>query len=123
MITDIYLRSEDDPNFVPDTMHIHDEIEETVTQTKMTVLTQPGEVLGEPDFGLNAFAFLYERDNTVDVESLETRSNNQIQTYVTMDEKFDISSRAVQFEIEEFRSGLGLEIAIGKVGNFGIIFE
>ena len=57
---DIYIKSEEDPGFRPDQVEVYDELEAVLQQIKMTLFTNKGEVLGEPDFGLQVEKYLFE---------------------------------------------------------------
>ena len=52
-IRDFYMRSEEDPNYKKGILEVSDNTEEAISQIKMTLLTEKGSVLGDPDFGLD----------------------------------------------------------------------
>jgi len=49
---EIYNRDPEDPNYKSDVLEITDPIEICIGQLKMMLLTNKGEVLGDPSFGL-----------------------------------------------------------------------
>jgi hypothetical protein len=57
---DIYNRDPQDPNYVPYILEVTDPVEICVGQLKMMLLTDKGEVLGDPKFGLGLEALLFE---------------------------------------------------------------
>ena len=57
---DIYNRDPQDPNYVPYILAVTDPVEICVGQLKMMLLTDKGEVLGDPKFGLGLEALLFE---------------------------------------------------------------
>ena len=52
-LRDFYLRQTNDPAFRPDQLEVYDDLEGMLQQIRMVLFTQKGEVLGEPDFGLD----------------------------------------------------------------------
>ena len=57
---DFYFRAPGDPNYNPDLLSCSNDIENTIEQIRMTLLTKKGEVLGEPNFGLDTTKYLFE---------------------------------------------------------------
>jgi hypothetical protein len=122
MYNDIYLRSEDDPNFVPDTLTTSDELENLVTQTRMTLLTNVGEVLGFPYFGFSAMDYLFEL-NYINLNSLATGAKDQIDTYCTLAENHKVETSAQVYKLEKYRDAVGLNIDIDNLGGFGVLLD
>jgi hypothetical protein len=80
-VRDFYMRTEQDPQFVPDQVEVYNELEAGVNQVRMTLLTKKGEVLGEPNFGLEVEKYLFEFE--LDPYGLAEEANSQIQSYVS----------------------------------------
>ena len=80
-LRDFYLRPETDPAFRPEQLEVYDELESCLQQIKMTLFTQKGEVLGEPEFGLEVEKYLFEF--TIDPFALTKEAGGQITKYVT----------------------------------------
>jgi hypothetical protein len=80
-LRDIYFRDQNDPKFRADKVEVTDDLEATIQQIMMTIFTRKGEVLGEPNFGLNLDNYLFEFD--VDPTSLSRAAQDQIYNYVT----------------------------------------
>ena len=61
-LAEFYFRNADDPNYIEDILEVSDEIEILIYQIKMVLLTNQGEVLGEPKFGGELQKILFEFD-------------------------------------------------------------
>jgi len=79
MITDLYIRNENDPYYRPDILETTTEEEALVNQVRMTLGTTRSSVLGEPGYGINLMDFLYLYD--VDPNSISNEMNEQLNTY------------------------------------------
>jgi phage baseplate assembly protein W len=79
-LREIYFRDQSDPKFRADQVEVTDDLEATIQQIMMTIFTKKGEVLGEPDFGLNLDSYLFEFD--VDPTSLSRAAQDQIYSYI-----------------------------------------
>lgn len=88
-LRDFYMRPENDPAFRQDQMEVHDELESTLQQVKMTLFTGRGEVLGEPSFGVDVEKYLFEF--SVDPFALVKDASNQVNSYVTEAKKRSIT--------------------------------
>lgn len=90
-IRDFYTRTEDDPQFREDQVEVYDDLEACVTQVKMTLLTNKGEVLGEPNFGLQIEKYLFDFD--INPFQLSDEANSQMTQYVSESRlrKIDVS--------------------------------
>lgn len=122
MYTDFYIRPEGDPNFIPGVMVLNDHTEALVAQLKMTLLTNHGEVLGDVNFGFSSFDYLFDT-NDVDINSIEHKSMQQINDYVTLSKKTEVKTTAVVYEMDKYRNAIGLDIQVGDEGKFGILFD
>lgn len=88
-LRDFYTRTMEDPKYLGDRVEISDELESAVQQVKMTLFTKKGEVLGEPDFGIDLDSYLFEY--SVDPMSLSQDATSQINKYVAEARKRQIS--------------------------------
>ena len=86
---DFYTRTPDDPKYLGDRVEIADEVESAIQQVKMTLFTKKGEVLGEPDFGLDLDSYLFEYD--ADPFQLSSDAMFQINKYVSESKKRKIT--------------------------------
>jgi hypothetical protein len=94
-LRDFYLRPESDPAFRPEQLEVYDSIESTVQQVKMTLFTRKGEVLGEPDFGIDVEKYLFEF--TIDPFILTKEAEGQISKYVSEAKKRTIGVRPAKY--------------------------
>jgi phage baseplate assembly protein W len=78
-LRDFYLRTEDDPQFENDRIEISDDLESAIQQIKMTLFTNKGEVLGEPDFGVDIDKYLF--DYSLDPDAIASEATIQINKY------------------------------------------
>lgn len=80
-VRDFYTRDENDPKFRPDQVEVYDELEACITQVRMTLLTNKGEVLGESDFGIQVEKYLFDFD--LNPFQLADEANSQVSKYVS----------------------------------------
>jgi hypothetical protein len=121
-VRDFYMRPETDPRFRPDQVEVYDDIEAAINQVKMTLLTNKGEVLGEPNFGLEVEQYLF--DFELDPFKLSDSANKQIETYVSEARKRQISAKPSYITDEKDRKIYVLKIAIdGKKSPFAVLYE
>ena len=76
-LRDFYLRPETDPAYRPEQLEVHEDLESALQQIKMTLFTKKGEVLGEPDFGLEVEKYLFEF--TIDPFALTKEAGGQLE--------------------------------------------
>lgn len=88
-LRDFYTRTNDDPRYLDDKVEVSDDLESTIQQVKMTLFTKRGEVLGEPDFGLDLNKYLFEYD--IDPMSLSHEATSQVNKYVAEARKRQIT--------------------------------
>tara|TARA_Y100000385_G_scaffold126196_1_gene131249 strand:+ start:792 stop:1166 length:375 start_codon:yes stop_codon:yes gene_type:complete len=119
---DLYMRSEDDPSFRPDQLEVSDTIESTVNKIKMTLGTAKGEVLGEPDFGLQLAQYLFDFD--LNPFGLAGDANSQIYTYIPEANLRKIKVEPVYTTDSKDRKVYALKINIdGRLSPFAILFD
>lgn len=122
-IRDYYMRLQSDPKFEPGKIETNDEIEELVNQIKMTLLTNRGEVLGEPNFGVQIEKYLFEFD--VDPFALSGSASNQIGEYISLARSRQVTVDPAR--IPDNANGYGrdvlvLNINIGDGKSFGLLY-
>lgn len=120
---DFYLRSPNDPNYKEGVYESNDSTENALQQIRMTLLTRPGEVLGE-DIGFNAERYLFEFELS-DVTPMERDANDQINEYVLFTKPYTISATAFTLDDigDPYKVGLGLNIKIDGVSAFATLFD
>lgn len=120
-IRDFYLRLETDPAYRPDQLEVYDDIESTLQQIKMTLFTKKGEVLGEPDFGMEVEKYLFEF--TIDPFALTKEATSQINRYVGGARKRNITIKPASYADDRaLRDIFVLLIDIPEVTNSLAIF-
>jgi len=87
-ISEIYPRNPDDPKYKSGVLHTDDEIEILVGMIKQCMLTTPGEVLGDPYFGIDLEKLIF--DFNVDQNTLEQAIKLHLLTYVPLASKYDV---------------------------------
>lgn len=108
--SEIYPRNPDDPNYKVGQLHTNDEVEILIGQIKMCMMTSPGEVLGDPYFGIDLEGMLFEMD--IDQRSLERAIGLHLDTYVPMASgKFSVDFK-VGFIKGETRDACIIDFAI-----------
>lgn len=78
---EIYPRNPDDPLYQPGNLETSDIVEITIGMIKQIMLTSPGEVLGDPYFGIDLESLLF--DFNVSQKELEEAIGLQLYTYCT----------------------------------------
>lgn len=122
---DFYFRNQNDPNFKDGILQVTDEIENTVQQVRMTLLTKKGEVLGEPDFGFDSDKYVFEFDN-FSTKVIDQDANEQVRDYVMMAKKYQLEVQSGYLDgiDDEFRPGLVLNVKInGNQTAFSAMFD
>lgn len=119
-LKDFYMRSEEDPNYKKGILQVSDDTEEAISQVKMTVLTERGSVLGEPDFGLDVNKYLF--DFETDPFKLSNDANSQIERFVASAKIKNIDVEPSTFTDEKDRDVFVLKINIEGENPFGIFY-
>lgn len=56
---ELYIKSNEDPNWRPDQLQVDEELAMLLIQIETLFFTQKGDVLGNPEFGLNLEDYVY----------------------------------------------------------------
>ncbi len=119
-VKDFYMRSEGDPKYKSGVIQISDETEEAISQVKMTLLTERGSVLGEPNFGIDVNKYLFDFD--ADPFGLSNYANSQVELYVASSKKKKIDVIPSKFTDDKDRDVFVLEINIDGDDPFGVFY-
>ena len=119
-LKDFYMRSEGDPKYKRGILQVSDDTEEAISQIKMTLLTDKGEVLGEPEFGLEVNKYLF--DFETDPFGLSNQANLQIEKYVASSKIKNIEVSPSKFTDDRDRDVFVLEVNINGNNSFGIFY-
>lgn len=121
-IRDFYMRGKGDPKYDPSQIEVYDEIEASINQVKMTLLTNQGEVLGEPNFGIQAERYLFEFE--ADPFALSEYANVQLQKYVGEARKRKINAIPQYITDEKDRKIYVLQVNIdGRRSPFAVLYD
>jgi hypothetical protein len=108
--SEIYPRTPDDPKYKEGLLHTDDEVEILIGMIKQCMLTTPGEVLGDPFFGIDLEGLLF--DFNVDQTTLERAIRLHLITYVPLaSSKFNVDF-TVGFFKGETRDACVIDFAI-----------
>lgn len=108
--SEIYPRNPDDPLYSAGYMHTDDEVEILIGMIKQCMLTTPGEVLGDPYFGIDLEGLLF--DFGIDQITLERAIRLHLLTYVPMaSSKFNVDFK-IGFFKGETRDACLIDFAI-----------
>ena len=80
--SEIYPRTPDDPRYKEGLLHTDDEVEILIGMIKQCMLTAPGEVLGDPYFGIDLEGLIF--DFNVEQSTLERAIRLHLITYVPL---------------------------------------
>ena len=94
-LRDFYIRRDDDPAYRANQYEVYDATESMLQQIRMTLFTRKGEVLGEPDFGLEVDKYLFEFD--IDPFSITKEASAQLSKYVGETRKRDVTVRPASY--------------------------
>ena len=108
--SEIYPRTPDDPRYKEGLLHTDDEVEILIGMIKQCMLTTPGEVLGDPYFGIDLEGLLF--NFYVDQATLERAIRLHLITYVPLaSSKFNVNF-TVGFFKGETRDSCVIDFAI-----------
>ena len=118
MELDMYIRNPDDPNFKPGIVEIWDDLEMFIQQIEMVLMTERGEILGEPDFGANLEYYVHGLN--INSGRIERLVQNQIVEYCTLASKFPFTVSMSFYKGDVRDIGL-LEIEIDNTIKFNVV--
>ena len=105
MVKEIYIRTPDDPNFVPNIIDYSNEVESTLSQLKMILGTNKGDVFGTYDFGLDLNYLVF--GTKLPKEEIRQRLLDQIVSYGNISKNISL-----YIDINFGQSGYGYDYAI-----------
>jgi hypothetical protein len=99
MIKEIYFRDQTDPKFRSDKIETDSELEMLITQIRMILLSNKGEVLGNYDLGLDLNSYLFSFG--INETEIRNKFTTQVQKYITntrykIDMNFNFETNGVQ---------------------------
>ena len=105
MVKEIYIRTPNDPNFVPNIIDYSNEVESTISQLKMILGTNKGDVFGTYDFGLDLNYLVF--GTKLPKEEIRQRLLDQIVSYGNISKNISLD-----IDINFGQSGYGYDYAI-----------
>lgn len=105
MVKEIYIRTPNDPNFVPNIIDYSNEVESTLSQLKMILGTNKGDVFGTYDFGLDLNYLVF--GTKLPKEEIRQRLLDQIVSYGNISKNISLD-----IDINFGQSGYGYDYAI-----------
>ena len=115
---EIYPRNTDDPNYKSGMIETDDIVEITIGMIKQIMLTSPGEVLGDANFGINLESLLFDFD--VSQSELEQAIALQLYTYCPPSRDLLDINYKIGFYRGTTRDTCFVEFAIGNNPILGI---
>lgn len=108
--SEIYPRNPDDPNYKVGQLHTDNQVEILIGMIKQCMMTRPGEVLGDPYFGIDLESLIF--DFGVDIGTLERAIRLHLLTYVPLASTvFDVDFK-IGFFKGDFRDACVIDFAI-----------
>lgn len=117
---DIYMRDETDPDYKPDLMEVTDELEQLLSQIRMMLFTQRGEVLGAPDFGAGLEDMLFTQ--FVNEYALRSALMDQTMKFIPLAEKYGVDY-SVKFARGTVRDICIIDVRVLDQSAFGIVVK
>jgi hypothetical protein len=118
MAVDVYLRLPSDPNYVSNFVEVEDEVSNFVQRIEMILTTNPGEVLGSPEFGVNLEGYLW--NPYVTSGSIKNDIMTQIRRYCEYNQKNIPYSVEVNFVVGDIIDSIIVDIIIDGRKILGI---
>lgn len=114
---ELYIKTIGDPNFDVDQMESSEEIQLMLTQIETLIFTNKGEVIGNPDFGLNlddyVYSFMYNDD------MLQGMVSNAISQWIPLSNKYPVIVN-VEYTTESDRNAVYIDISINNRYGIGL---
>lgn len=89
MISDLYIRNPEDPNFQYGVLDHSDAIESIITKIKMLMGTRAGQIIGDLNFGLGIEDLIFE--SKINKTALEEKIKVQFSQYISETADFKIT--------------------------------
>lgn len=114
---ELYIKAIGDPNFSDDQLQSDEEIQLMLTQIETLIFTNKGEVMGQPDFGLNLEDYVYSLMYNDDM--LKGVVSNAISRWVPLSSKFPVDVN-VDYTTESDRNAVYIDIIIDSKYGIGL---
>jgi len=117
---DFYIRTKEDVNYREGVLETGNPLEIFISKIKMILNTNPGEILGFPEFGAGLEQVLF--DMNVDVEVIKIHIQKQIEEYCKESVYFD-TNVDIKFFKGTIRDWVLVDIFIDGTKEFGVIIK
>jgi len=117
-ISEIYNKLPTDDYYDDTRLEVKDEIEALISKVRMIILTRKGDVLADPEFGVDLEQFIFE--TFFDRASIYNELNSQFARYVPEASRYNLSS-VVNTTKGEFKDNIIIDILINQERVLGFV--
>lgn len=117
-VNEIYSRSPNDPFFDNEKMIVTTEIEALLGKIRMIMLTRKGDVLGDPDFGVDLEQYIFE--TSVDAGAIRQEVESQFAKYIPESNRFNLSVTAGVIQ-NDLRNNILVDIMVNQEKVLGFV--
>ena len=118
MARDIYMRDPEDPNYKPGILEVSDEIQMLISQIKMILFTNKGEVMGAPEFGVNLEEQLFTLSKNE--YAIKGVLQDQVMAFCELANKYPVSFN-IKFAKGNTRDMCIINVLIDGTKTFGVL--
>jgi hypothetical protein len=125
MITDIYIKHENEPGYTEESIVEQEEMQLLLSQIKMTLMTPNRSVLGEAAYGIDEDNYLFEFSEDFDIVNVEEQVRSQLEQYCTLLKNRDWEAKAylVTNDNDQYRDAVHVVLSVDKNTRFVIAYE
>jgi hypothetical protein len=125
MITDIYIKHENEPGYTEESIVEQEEMHLLLSQIKMTLMTPNRSVLGAADYGIDEDNYLFEFSEDFDIVNVEEQVRYQLEQYCTLLKNRDWEAKAylVTNDNDQYRDAVHVVLSVDKNTRFVIAYE
>jgi len=119
-LRELPFRDTEDSNYNPNNIEINNELEATMYQLQLVMLTNRGEVLGDSSFGSNLEDQLFTFN--ANEYTINTTLTQQTNLYVLLANKYNIKF-STRFVKEGYHDVGLIDVAVDGNSAFGLLFQ
>lgn len=125
MITDIYLKHENDPGYNEQSIIEQEELQILLAQIKMTLLTPKRSVLGSATYGIDEDKYLFTFSDAFDTIGIENAIRAQLREHCTLlkNRNWDAKAFIVPDGLDQHRDAVHIMLTIDEKVRFVIAYE
>jgi hypothetical protein len=117
-ISEIYSRLPNEPYFRDDKIEINDELEALLGKIRMIMFTRQGDVLGNPEFGVDLEKYIFE--TFFDENSIINEVRNQFSLFIPEAAKYNLNV-LVNLAKGEYKDQIIIDILINQERVLGFV--